>query len=132
MEDLSTAPEWTLVFCSLAPDQRYLVWDVATKLGYGLNDFEWYKPDLKSKSMSGGARQPMCTEHIVVVFKFSASATSHGNLDKHYTLLLRRNLLENSGTTLLVRFLLLRLIFFFPSFNVVHENILEVIFRSSR
>ena len=103
MENLSTASEWTFVFCSVAPDQRHTVWDVAQGAGYGVQDWEWMKPDLRAKSMSGGARQPMCTEYIVVVFKFAASATNHRNMEKHYTLLQRRDqLAPPSGQRLMV------------------------------
>ena len=104
MENLSTASEWTFVFCSVSPDQRHAVWDVARGAGYGVNDSEWMKPDLRAKSISGGARQPMCTEHIVVVSKFAASAPNHRNMERHYSLLQRKDQLSASGQRLMVRF----------------------------
>ena len=103
MDSLSTLNEWTFVFCSLAPEMRHVVWDVALGRGYGVSDYEWYKPDLKCKSISGGARQPYCSEHIVVVFKFNAGAPSHRNMETHFSLLLRKDTLSASGTVM-VRF----------------------------
>ena len=91
MQNLSTSPTWTIVFCSLHPDQKLHVFQLARDNGYALHEIEWYKRDLKRKSHQGGFRQPRATESIVVVYKFAPDANSHNNFKAHYALLARQS-----------------------------------------
>ena len=84
---LSTAPNWTFVFCAM--DTRLMIecGHVAAARGYLVEVFLWNKPDLQALS-SSASRQSTTCEYIVVVYKHDSSSLS---LNKHYALHAQRN-----------------------------------------
>ena len=82
---VSTAPNWTFVFCSLPATSMMDCGVVAKSLGYKVEMYVWNKPDLSGKSHRGGPRQATSSEYIVVVYKHEDSAQT--TLAKHFALL---------------------------------------------
>ena len=89
----SEAPNWTIVFCTLSTEQLHPVLRLAVKRGLEYAPFEWVKPNLYGKSMAGGDRHPMCSEHIVVVYKREVGSSKTG-FGEHFALLKRKFVLE--------------------------------------
>ena len=91
----SEAPNWTMVFATLSNEQVKPVLNLAVLSGLEYALFEWVKPNLYGKSMAGGDRHPMCSEHIVVVYKREAGSSSKG-FGEHFALRKRKKLLEDA------------------------------------
>ena len=101
----SKAPNWTIVFCTLSTEQVEPVLNLSVTSGYEYHIFEWLKPNLFGKSMSGGDRHPMCSEHIVVVYKREAGSSKTG-YSEHFALRKRVKLLERNNMVSIFVFLL--------------------------
>ena len=101
----SEAPNWTIVFCTLSTEQLEPVLHLTAKRGLEYALFEWVKPNLYGKSMSGGDRHPMCSEHIVVVYKREAGSSKTG-FGEHFALRKRQKQLEKDKMASIFVFLL--------------------------
>ena len=103
----SEAPNWTIVFCTLSTEQLQLhpVLHLAVKRGLEYALFEWVKPNLYGKSMAGGDRHHMCSEHIVVVYKREANSAKTG-FGEHFALRKRKAVLEANRMVSIFVFLL--------------------------
>jgi hypothetical protein len=63
--------------CIAAIKQRGLIYE----------EFIWMKSDMTGKTNPGGARQMICTEKIIVAYKYEGSSV--GDRSYHYSLLKR-------------------------------------------
>ena len=93
MQLISEAPNWTAVFATLSTEQLLPVMMLANEYGYDCHPFEWLKKALKGQSSAGGDRHPMCTEHILVVYKRAAGSIARA-FGEHFALRKRKRTME--------------------------------------
>jgi hypothetical protein len=106
MRNVSTAPTWTAVFCTVSDSQIIYLLDICKEDGYKFNMFTWVKPDLYGKSHAGGNRMAPASEHIIAVYKFESGASST-DLGNHFALRLRQaRIILDSKVSALILYLI--------------------------
>jgi len=94
MDQVSTAPNWTIVFCSVHASQHKYIHDIVQELGLKMDMWIWAKPDCYGKSHGGGARQACASETIFSCYKHDTSSGAKNDLSNHYALLKRQKNFE--------------------------------------